>query len=165
MAYASGKNAWGISDRSGRRYRLRDMKKEWTGALVGPDEYEPKHPQLYPPKAYPDPQALRNPRPDRVEPAVEVLLQNNPFTTGAQGSSVVTVYELAHGRSTDDVVRFRTVAPFDGITAADITNASGYAVTKVDENNYTITVSGTATVGGIRGGGDFASAGPVTVEA
>lgn len=70
MAYASGKKAWGISDRSGFRYRLRDMKKEWTGALVGPDEFEPKHPQLYPPRVGPDPQALRNPRPDRVEPIV-----------------------------------------------------------------------------------------------
>ena len=68
MAYASDKHAWGISDRSGRRYRLRDMKKEWTGALVGPDEYEPKHPQLFPPKVGPDPQALRDPRPDRSEP-------------------------------------------------------------------------------------------------
>lgn len=68
MAFASNKNAWGISDRSGFRYRLKDMRKEWTGALVGPDEYEPKHPQLYPPKAGPDPQALRNPRPDRSEP-------------------------------------------------------------------------------------------------
>ncbi len=64
MTYASGKNAWGISDRSGRRYRLREMKVEWTGAKVGPDEFEPKHPQLYPPKAYPDPQALRDPRPE-----------------------------------------------------------------------------------------------------
>jgi len=64
MAYASGKNAWGISDRSGRRYRLREMKVEWTGAKVGPDEFEPKHPQLYPPKVGPDPQALRNPRPE-----------------------------------------------------------------------------------------------------
>ena len=51
MAYASGKNAWGISDRSGRRYRLREMKVEWTGAKVGPDEFETKHPQLYPPKS------------------------------------------------------------------------------------------------------------------
>ena len=51
MTYASGKNAWGISDRSGRRYRLRDMKTEWTGAKVGPDEFDPKHPQLFPPKA------------------------------------------------------------------------------------------------------------------
>jgi hypothetical protein len=68
MAFASDKNAYGISDRSGFRYRLRDMRREWTGALVGPDEYEPKHPQLYPPKPGPDPQALRNPRPDRAEP-------------------------------------------------------------------------------------------------
>lgn len=67
MAYASGKHAWGISDRSGRRYRLREMKKEWTGSLVGPDEYEPKHPQLYPPRVVADPQALRNPRPDKAE--------------------------------------------------------------------------------------------------
>ena len=70
MAFASGKNAYGISDRSGFRYRLRDMKKEWTGALVGPDEYEPKHPQLYPPRPGVDPQALRDPRPDRAEPLI-----------------------------------------------------------------------------------------------
>ena len=41
MAFASGKKAWGISDRSGRRYRLREMKREWNGLLVGPDEFEP----------------------------------------------------------------------------------------------------------------------------
>ena len=64
MAYASGKHAYGISDRSGRRYRLRDMRTEWTGAKVGPDEFEPKHPQLFPPRAFPDPQALRDPRPE-----------------------------------------------------------------------------------------------------
>ena len=65
MSFASDKNAWGISDRSGFRYRLRDMKLEWTGALVGPEEYEPKHPQLYPPRVGPDPQALRTPRPNQ----------------------------------------------------------------------------------------------------
>ena len=64
MAYASGRHAYGISDRSGRRYRLREMRTEWTGAKVGPDEFEPKHPQLFPPRAFPDPQALRDPRPE-----------------------------------------------------------------------------------------------------
>jgi len=64
MSYASGKHAYGISDRSGRRYRLREMKTEWTGAKVGPDEFETKHPQLFPPRAFPDPQALRGPRPE-----------------------------------------------------------------------------------------------------
>ena len=68
MAYASGKHAYGISDRSGRRYRLREMKTEWTGAKVGPDEFEPKHPQLFPPRAFPDPQALRGPRPETELP-------------------------------------------------------------------------------------------------
>jgi len=64
MAFASGKKAFGISDRSGFRYRLRDMKREWNGLLVGPDEFEPKHPQLFPPRIGTDPQALQNPRPE-----------------------------------------------------------------------------------------------------
>lgn len=68
MAFASDKNAYGISDRSGFRYRLKEMRREWNGLLVGPDEYEPKHPQLEAPRPGPDPQALRNPRPDRSEP-------------------------------------------------------------------------------------------------
>ena len=46
MAFASNKNAYGICDISGFRYRLKDMRKTWDGLLVGPDQYEPKHPQL-----------------------------------------------------------------------------------------------------------------------
>ena len=68
--FASGKNAYGISDRSGFRYPLHRMRKEWTGALVGFDEWEAKHPQLEPRKRVTDPQALRDPRPDRTEPLV-----------------------------------------------------------------------------------------------
>ena len=63
--YAKGKWAYGISDRSGFRYRLKDMRKEWTGLLVGKDEWEQKQPQLNPLRATPDPQALRNPRPEQ----------------------------------------------------------------------------------------------------
>jgi hypothetical protein len=66
--FASGKNSWAISDRSGFRYPYRVMKKEWNGLLVGPDEYEPKHPQLGPFRKVDDPEALDNARPDRVEP-------------------------------------------------------------------------------------------------
>lgn len=62
--FATGKNSYAISDRSGFRYRYKDMKKEWNGALVGPDEYEPKHPQLGPFKKVIDAQALQNARPD-----------------------------------------------------------------------------------------------------
>ena len=70
--FATGKDAYGISDRSGFRYRLREMRKEWNGSLVGPDEYEPKHPQLEPIRAIPDAEALRNPRPDTND-------DNTPF--------------------------------------------------------------------------------------
>ena len=66
--FASGKYAYAISDRSGQRYRYQDMRKEWNGLLVGKDEWEPKHPQLGPFRKVVDPEALRNARPDRVEP-------------------------------------------------------------------------------------------------
>jgi len=66
--FATGKWAYGISDRSGFRYRLKDMRKEWNGLLVGKDEWEEKHPQLEPLRVPPDPQAIKDPRPDRKEP-------------------------------------------------------------------------------------------------
>ena len=64
--FASNKRAFGYSERSGFRYKLKDMRKEWNGLTVGYDEYESKHPQLDPIRVGPDPQALRNPKP-RVE--------------------------------------------------------------------------------------------------
>ncbi len=95
--YASGKHAFGISDRSGFRYRLREMRKEWNGFLVGPDEYEIKHPQLKAPNVSPDPQALRDPRPDRSEALKVFLIKNSigqsipgPVSRGRVGSVTVT---------------------------------------------------------------------------
>ena len=66
--FASGKDSWAISVRSGFRYPYKVMRREWNGLLVGPDEYEPKHPQLGPFRKVVDPQALQNARPDRIEP-------------------------------------------------------------------------------------------------
>ena len=62
--FATGKNSYAISDRSGFRYRYKDMRKEWTGALVGRDEWEPKQPQLGPFRKVIDAQALKDARPD-----------------------------------------------------------------------------------------------------
>jgi hypothetical protein len=164
--YAAGKYAKGISDRSGRAYPLRSMLLEWNGSLVGPDEYESKQPQLEPRRVRADPQSLRVSRPARTEPAVEVLLPFNSFKSGSSGSAVITVNEISHGRSTGDIVRFRSVEAFDGFTEAVLEGSSGYTITKVDDNNYTFTASsGTATTGNVKGGGGFASAGPVTVSA
>ena len=164
--YASGKHALGISDRSGRAYKLKDMIKEWNGLLVGKDEYESKQPQLEPRHTKADPQALRVSRPDRTEPEVTVLLAFNAFKSGDSGSAVITVTEPGHGRSTGDTVRFRNVESVDGFAEAVIENSSGYSITKVNDNSYTFVPSdGLATTGNILGGGGFASAGPVTVSA
>ena len=97
--FASGKFAYGISDRSGFRYRLNEMKREWTGMLVGPDEFETKQPQLEPRRKVSVPQALIDARPARRErllvsvgvptiggPAFKPLLAN-----GQVGTVTVTV--------------------------------------------------------------------------
>ena len=162
--YASGKKAWGYSDRSGFRYRLREMRKEWNGLKVGPDEYEAKHPQLEPNYPGPDPTALYEPRTDqRTEVVVENLLILNPFLSTAS-SAVITVIEPSHGRSTSDTVRFRDAVGFDGFTATVLNNSSGYAITKVNDDTYTFTASsGTATTGELRGGGGSVTAGPATL--
>ena len=164
--YASDKYAMGISDRSGAAYRMKDMRKEWTGALVGKDEWEAKQPQLNAPRVVADPQALRDARPDRTEPEVEVLLQRDPFRSGSSGSAVITVTEPGHGRSTGDTVRFRTVQPFDGFSESMIESSGGFSITKVNDDRYTFTASsGTATTGNLVGGGETATAGPVTLSA
>jgi len=162
--YATGKKAWGFSDRSGFRYRLREMKTEWNGLKVGPDEYEAKHPQLQPNHPGPDPTALYQPRvTSRTEVTVENLLGLNAFTS-TTSSAVITVLEPSHGRSTSDTVRFRNVSGFDGFTKTILENSSGYTITKIDDNRYTFSASsGTATTGGVQGGGGISTAGPVTL--
>ena len=162
--YASGKNEYGYSDRSGFRYRLREMRKEWNGLKVGPDEYEAKHPQLEPNYPGPDPTALYEPRTDqRTEVVVENLLILNPFLSTVS-SDTITVIEPSHGRSTSDTVRFRDATGFDGFTSTVLNNSSGYVITKVNDDTYTFTASsGTATTGGLRGGGGSVTAGPVTL--
>ena len=65
MAYATGKYAKAISDRSGMEYPYSEMKTEWNGSFVHKSEYESKHPQLTPRKHRPDPQALRNASPPK----------------------------------------------------------------------------------------------------
>ena len=88
---------------------------------------------------------------------------NDPFLSTAS-SATITVIEPSHGRSTSDTVRFRDAIGFDGFTATVLNNSSGYAITKVDDNTYTFSASsGTATTGGVRGGGGRVTAGPVTL--
>ena len=166
MSYARGKFAFFISDRSGMRFPYRERIKEWNGSIVHKSEYEEKHPQLDPHRSVVDAEALRDARPDtKVVSAVENLLGINSFISSS-GSAVITVIEPNHGRATNDTVRFRKVLGFDGFSSNILPQASGYAITKVDDNSYTFTASsGTATTGSVKGGGSNSTAGPVTLGA
>ena len=168
--YASGKFALGISDRSGRSYKVKNMIQEWDGLFVGKDEYEPKQPQIQPRKVKPDPEALRISRTDRKEPPSQVILNPNSFTSGDAGSNIITVLEPGHNKVTGDIVRFRICDAFDGFTKSMLETNTGFAVTViaptgtlVTSNSYTFVATGgeTATIGSISGGGVKATAGPV----
>ena len=75
---------------------------------------------------------------------------NNPFTTGAAGSSVVTVTIAAHGAITGDFVTFSGAVAVDGISAATLN--AGFQVTVLTSNTFTITAT-PCTAGGVTGGG------------
>ena len=75
--FAQGKHAYAISDRSGFRYKYKDMRKEWNGSLVGKDEFEAKQPQLEPFPTVVDALGLKAASPDRTEPP--------PVTVGPGG--------------------------------------------------------------------------------
>jgi len=62
MGYASGKQSYAISDRSGQSFPYKEMVREWTGALVHISEFEPKHPQIRRKTVKADAIALQNSR-------------------------------------------------------------------------------------------------------
>ena len=64
MAFARGKFAKAVSDRSGLAFPYNEMVKEWNGSLVHYSEFEEKHPQLDPKKHKTDPEALKNAAPE-----------------------------------------------------------------------------------------------------
>ena len=189
MAFAKGKYAKAISDRSGMEFPYNEMMKEWNGMLVHKSEYEAKHPQLEPRGTGAEGHGLEHVRRARTEEDVIGILGPNPFETIAAASGILNVFEKSHGRSTDDTVKFRgpiwtssdsdayqNPVGFDGITGANLAYASGYSITvgKRDSSGditntndyYHFTVNtNTATSGGVSGGGNNCSAGPATLSA
>ena len=187
MAYARGKHAQAISDRSGMSFPYNEMVKEWNGAFVHISEFEAKHSQLEPKPHGGDAQALRDSRPARTENDTPRLLPHNPFTTYASGSSIINVYSPDHGLTNGDTYRFRGAPStsgnykdplsFDGISGSNIAKSAGYAITtgkyvsgsrdtdQTDNWFYFTVNTNTATAGGVKGGGFPVSIGPVTLSA
>ena len=193
--FATGKYAKAISDRSGLEFPYKEMVREWNGSLVHVSEFEPKQPQLEPKPMNGDSISLRNVRPARTENAVPYLLPTDAFETYEAGSGIINVTAPGHGITNGDTKRFRGAPlavtasggsfqfanpqNFDGISGSNIAKAAGYTITTgkyVDgarvstdymvANFFFFTVdTDTATKGGVSGGGNGCSVGPVTLSA
>ena len=163
MAYAKGKYAKFISDRSGMEFPYKEMVKEWNGSRVHKSEFEPKTPQDNPKRHTSDAEPLQFPRPARTESAVATLLPRNPFRFTAS-STTVSVFEPNHGRSSSDTVRFRDVTGnLFGASVTELEDEDGYSITKTDDDFYTFTVSTAPSITGSGGGGQTSS-GPATLS-
>jgi len=164
MAYARGKYAQSISDRSGMAFPYKEMVKEWNGARVHKSEYEPKTAQDHPRKHSADKEGLQFTRSARSENATARLLPLNPFRFTAS-STTISVFEPDHGRSSSDTVRFRDVSGnIFGASITELEDEDGYSITKTDDDFYTFTVSTAPGITG-NGGGGYASSGPATLSA
>ena len=79
-------------------------------------------------------------------------MANDPFTTGAAGSQIVTVTDTAHGAVVGDFVTFSGAAGFDGIPSGDL-NKEHQITQIVNANSYRIVVDTPCTAGSLSGGG------------
>jgi len=172
MAFASGKKAFGISDRSGFRYRLRDMRKEWNGLLVGKDEFETKHPQLRSPRTGADPQALRDARPETglgSQRAVQygfspvgfrtipgLIEENDLVATGQVGTVTLFFPKTLGSEATGEVGDVTVIVP-----ASVTVSISGFAVLTPSVGSVTVATAGGVSVP-ITGSSSTASLGSVT---
>jgi hypothetical protein len=92
-----------------------------------------------------------------ITPIRDTVTLNNPFTA-TNGSSVIAVYDAAHGCVNGDFVTFSSATSLGGNITATVLNKE-YQITLVDYNNYKITVSATAN------GSDTAHGGSSVVAA
>lgn len=74
MTYRPGR-VRAICDRCGFEYPLSRLRKEWTGLMVCPDDFDPKPGELAFPRVMPEGVAKRNSRPDNQT-------DETPNTTG-----------------------------------------------------------------------------------
>ena len=107
MSFAVGRYSQAICDRCGFAVKYLELKEEWNGLRVCEECFETKHPQLEPPYASADAEAIEDPRPQVNLPmTVEVGIPNDTFFTsnGMQPSKV-----------SDDLNMFSTIGIVTGV--------------------------------------------------
>ena len=148
--FAQGKYSLAISDISGQAFPWNEMVTQWNGLFVHFSEFESKQPQLDPKPSHADPTALPTTRPQQPPSNALRFLSFNPIKSFAAGSSVVNVFEENHGRQHSSYVRFRgppgiagvfnNIATIDGLSGAQICDASGFKITPGIFTNITTTL-------------------------
>mgnify|MGYP003388004436 FL=1 len=90
--FANGKYAFGFCDRTGFRYKVKDLVPQvragrMTGLMVGKDMLDEDQPQNFLGRLgdYGDPQALRDPRPDIAQDTSRRLFAFDPVGNGNGG--------------------------------------------------------------------------------
>jgi hypothetical protein len=100
--YANGKYAFGFCDRTGFRYKIKDLVPQIkagrkTGLMVGRNMLDEDQPQNFLGRLgdYADPEALRNARPDIAQDTSRRLFAFNPVGNGNGGGGGNLI---AHGQ-------------------------------------------------------------------
>lgn len=97
MAYARGKYAKAISDRSGMAFPYNEMVREWNGSLVHKSEYEGKHPQIRRKHITADPIALANAKSQKFQQPIQPFINTSTsdVTIANSGGATVAVANLS----------------------------------------------------------------------
>jgi hypothetical protein len=115
MSFATGNFSYGLCDYCGQRYSYNVLRKNWRGFMVCPEDYEPKEPQLEPLKYRGDSIALRDPRPDRIEP-MSVFVGAPGFTAFQSLGSANGGTNMQPYPSANDVVGISSVGKVTVVT-------------------------------------------------
>lgn len=152
---------WRIDDRSGERVRASDTLKEWNGAIVAKDAYEPRHPQDFI-RGRLDKQAVPDPRPvESVANAAFVGTPTASINAAAAAGATALVLDSTSGFSAGDriaimldnldrfLVTIQTLGP-DGVSltitaplpfSVSVGNyASDYSAMVSNSTNYPSTI-------------------------
>lgn len=149
--FSTGKHAYLIDDRTGRKIRYQDARTEWTGARVHKSEWEEKHPQLTPPRAVTDAQSLKDPRPDSDDMTANVdfrqVGRSGVKTIGHVGS-ISTIFLWPNPTGMAGTMTLGSESPQITLNVASPSGLSGTGTLgseglelKVDESSFAMTAS------------------------
>jgi hypothetical protein len=115
------------------------MRKTWDGLLVGPDQYDPKHPQLQPRHQPVDAEALRDPRPntDFEVGQGKVITTEDPIGAMILGLALTSsVGSLTTTTNVSEPLNIATLNTLAATSALGTVSVTASAIT-----TYTVTVA------------------------